>query len=240
MNPLLNAILLAATALAQAPPEFEVATMRRSASQTSPKSIQFTPGGQFTAHNVTVGELLPLVFQTRPGSIDHLPGWVESTRVDIMAKAASQTSEPELGLLLRTFFERDLNLKWHLETKPRDGYALVVTPGGSKLRNSAKSGPPLCQRGADSIDCTNLTTRDLAQRLPLWAPTEIDRTILDQTGLQGAHDFKLDWVAAKRIETSGGLTIFDALIKQLGLRLLPRKLPLPVVVIDKLDLPPAN
>ncbi len=240
MKLLLGLAVFAATALAQAPPEFEAATIRRSVSPTAEKAIQFTPGGQFTAHNVTVGEFVPLAFRTRPGSIENLPGWVETMRVDVGAKAPSQTGELELGLMLRTLFIRDLNLKWHMETRPRDGYALVLAPGRAKLQKAAAVGPPLCQRGRDLVECTNLTLADLAERLPLWAPAEIDRTILDQTGIQGTFDVRLEWVPLRSVDTTGGLTIFDALIKELGLRLVPRKLPLPVVVIDNLDLPPAN
>lgn len=219
----------------QTPPKFEVAEIRHSTTQSAPHAMDFTRAGQFTARNVTLSEFLPLVFQTRRESVERLPKWFETTRFDIVAKSPPQTSERELGLLLRALFVREFKMVWHIETKPQDGYALVITRNGSRLSPSTKPGPPLCTRGLDSLDCTNFTSTLLAERLSLLAPTEIDRTIVDETGLTGAFDFKLEWVAARRAEAEGGLSLFDALTKQLGLRLESRKLPLPAVAIDRAE-----
>jgi Protein of unknown function (DUF3738) len=61
--------------------------------------------------------------------------------------------------------------------------------------------------------------------------------VVDQTGLTGAFDFKLDWTPAPRTAAAPadplpGLNIFEAVETQLGLKLESRKLPLPVIVIE--------
>ncbi len=58
--------------------------------------------------------------------------------------------------------------------------------------------------------------------------------VVDQTGLQGAYDLKLNW-APRTLLDQGGLTMFDAVDKMLGLKLDSRKLPMTVVVIDHVE-----
>lgn len=54
-----------------------------------------------------------------------------------------------------------------------------------------------------------------------------------------AQDFTLDWVGRPNID-NGGLTMPDALDKQLGLKLEGRKITLPVLVIDHIERPSEN
>lgn len=79
------------------------------------------------------------------------------------------------------------------------------------------------------------------------------RTVLNQTGLTGNYDFKLRW-ARERLATQGpeepqgpvpsgdpdGPSLFTALQEQLGLKLIPTKGPVEVLVIDHIELPSAN
>jgi len=75
-----------------------------------------------------------------------------------------------------------------------------------------------------------MTTADLAERLP---NEEIDivRPVVDRTGITGTWDMKLDWAWDAQI-AGGGPAIFGALGQQLGLKLEPRKMALPILVID--------
>ena len=78
---------------------------------------------------------------------------------------------------------------------------------------------------------------------------EVDRLIVDETGLRGKYDFVLNGVAAGPAPTpdAGGPTsedaspsIFTLLREQLGLRLKPKKAPVQVLVIDHAEMPSAN
>jgi uncharacterized protein (TIGR03435 family) len=76
---------------------------------------------------------------------------------------------------------------------------------------------------------------DLALNLVGWSQGTIDRRVTDLTNLDGKYDFELVWTPPAIIEEKGGLTIFDALARQLGLNLEPRKVPMPVLVIDHVE-----
>jgi uncharacterized protein (TIGR03435 family) len=62
----------------------------------------------------------------------------------------------------------------------------------------------------------------------------LDRPVVDQTGLTGTFDFQFSWVSRALID-QGGLTVFDALEKQLGLKLEEKNLPVTYTVIDHIE-----
>ena len=70
--------------------------------------------------------------------------------------------------------------------------------------------------------------------------------VVDQTGLPGAYNFKLDWTPAVRAaarafpDAPEGRTLFEAVEAQLGLKLEEQKHPIPVLVIDKVNRTPSE
>jgi uncharacterized protein (TIGR03435 family) len=151
--------------------------------------------------------------------------------------------------MLRTLLEEEFKIVDHQEQKPTSVYALVVDKGGPKVQRSARPGDRFCKRiagGTDDPDakglspieagfiCTNMTMADFADLLPEMAPAYLDRLVVDSTGLKGAYDFKLVWVGAALID-QGGLTVFEAMEKQLGLKLEARRVPITVTVIDHIE-----
>jgi len=75
--------------------------------------------------------------------------------------------------------------------------------------------------------------------------SNVDRPVLDQTGLSGTYDFVMEFVpeptsgAPTNSDTSGA-TFLEALTEQLGLKLVPRKAPVDVIVLDHIEHPSAN
>ena len=69
--------------------------------------------------------------------------------------------------------------------------------------------------------------------------------IVDRTGLTGKYDFKLAWTP-ETVSTdatpadNANPTLFTALQEQLGLKLQPEKDPVPVIVIDHVEMPSEN
>jgi uncharacterized protein (TIGR03435 family) len=91
----------------------------------------------------------------------------------------------------------------------------------------------------------------LAERLPNFAAAYVRRPLLDLTGLAGAYDFQVFWTpktaltnAAVRASSEMAatpveeLTVFEAVDKQLGLKLEEQKHPVPVLMIDKVERTP--
>jgi uncharacterized protein (TIGR03435 family) len=88
-----------------------------------------------------------------------------------------------------------------------------------------------------------------------WAPGYFDRPVIDLTGIEGSFDFTLGWTGKQRIldgrnrpaaavpqggvavpsDPSGAITIFEAVERQLGLKVEAQKHPMPVLVIDHED-----
>jgi uncharacterized protein (TIGR03435 family) len=74
--------------------------------------------------------------------------------------------------------------------------------------------------------------------------SEVGRRVVDKTRLAGSYDMTLTWMPAMASATDAdavsGPTIFTALEEQLGLRLVPAKGPVPVLVIDSVEKPSDN
>jgi uncharacterized protein (TIGR03435 family) len=79
---------------------------------------------------------------------------------------------------------------------------------------------------------------DLAQILQF----RVDRPVVDQTGLKGRFDFKLQWTTddAQAPQPDAPPGLFTAIQEQIGLKLERVKAPADVLVIDHVQRPGAN
>ncbi len=80
----------------------------------------------------------------------------------------------------------------------------------------------------------------MARRRRSLAPAYFDRPIVDQTGISGTYDLTLQWTGRDQLDFLGGPTIFDAMIKQVGLKLEQRQVPLPAIAIQQVERPSAK
>jgi uncharacterized protein (TIGR03435 family) len=89
----------------------------------------------------------------------------------------------------------------------------------------------------------------LAEDLPAFGAAYIEHPVVDETGLKGGWDFTLNWTpphlthageAASENDPNGGLTIPEALEKELGLKLETKKRPMDVLVIDHVERMPTG
>ena len=72
------------------------------------------------------------------------------------------------------------------------------------------------------------------KQLAAWLSTQVDRKVVDKTGLRGGYDFTAEWAnggANPQSSDTGAPGVFTAL-RAFGLKLEPRKLPFEVLVID--------
>src|ERR1019366_544616 len=69
-----------------------------------------------------------------------------------------------------------------------------------------------------------------------------DGPITDLTGLQDAWDFDLKWTQRPLLAQAGadGISMADAIDKQLGLKLESRLLPTPVLIVDSVNQKPTG
>jgi len=70
---------------------------------------------------------------------------------------------------------------------------------------------------------------------------QVDRPVVDRTGLEGSFDFDLDFTPlAPATAATDAPSIFTALDEQLGLRLEPGRGPVDVLVIESVARPAAD
>ncbi len=128
-------------------------------------------------------------------------------------------------------------------------YVLMLGNSGPKLQateaavlSEQRCIPGEGDVGQKHIACHHITMAALADQLQEQSPRDFDAAVVDQTGLTGSFDFKLDWTPAARAGTDpgDGPTVFEAVASQLGLKLENRKLPLPVIVIDRVERVPVG
>jgi uncharacterized protein (TIGR03435 family) len=128
----------------------------------------------------------------------------------------------------------------------------MEAPAGGDGRGGPPPPPPPPPPGAAPTfpflvyNCHNMTMAKFADEIPGMAAAGQflgDNSVTDQTGLAGAWDFSFKYNFRVRANTAGVeiVTLFDAMEKQLGLKLEPGKVPLPVLVVDKAnETPTAN
>ena len=70
----------------------------------------------------------------------------------------------------------------------------------------------------------------------------LDRDVVDTTNLEGSWDFDLKWTARAALTAKGpdGISIFDAVDKQLGLKLELKDVPMPSLVVDHVNRNPTE
>jgi len=106
----------------------------------------------------------------------------------------------------------------------------------------------------------NTTMADFAEQLQYLAGGYVHSAVLDKTGLEGGYDFTLSFSPIQTIrpggggrggdapapnadnasDPSGGITLPDAIDKQLGLKLVQEKRPVQVLVIDHIEPKPTD
>jgi uncharacterized protein (TIGR03435 family) len=211
---------------------FEVASVRMS----PPGSNRFTSispagTGRFTATDVTLHTLIALAFGVSSNQISGGPNWLDSEEYDVSAKPEGDgaLSTEELRPLLRQLIEQRFKLATHREMKDSQGYALVVAKGGAKLQASkGGKGNSYILRGG--LRLQNMTVKTLAAMLS----RPVGRPVVDTTRIEGNYDITLEYAPDGAAE-SPLPSIFTALQEQLGLRLVAQRVPVEMVVIDRVE-----
>jgi uncharacterized protein (TIGR03435 family) len=243
-------------------PAFEAATVRPNTSSDTRRQIEVLPGGRFNAINMTLWQILSIAYPIDGKFRDEInltggPGWINSDRFDIVAKAEGSprldTNKPgstvtdvdrdaveRIRMMLRRFLAERFKLRLHHETRQLPLYELVMvkTDGGvgSELRKAAGNCGRECgsirRMGPNKVVGTEVSLGSLAHSMSDWA----GRTVVDRTGLTGPMDFSLTW-STENTPDSTAPSIFTAVEEQLGLKLVPARGPVDVLVVDAAERP---
>ncbi len=162
------------------------------------------------------------------------PAWLSEERYDITAKAADPTGTQQLRQMLQTLLANRLQLRIHRETKDLPVYALVVTKSGPKLHKAEPDSNTYMRGENGSFAFRGTSMPQFAEDLSTLR--QVDRPVLDRTGIPGVFDFNLKFGESndelKRALVAGdGPSIFTLIQEQLGLKLEARKGPVEMLVI---------
>ena len=229
-------------------PAFEVADV-----YLSPHSDFFPPflydgfqGDRYELHQATMLDLISTAYGLESDRVQGGPSWLEWDRFDVFAKAPPGTPPATLRRMLESLLRERFGLVVHTTTAPISLYELTVGKGKPKMKTSERMGTGICQfvSGKEKllpdlvpqihVSCQDVTTERFAQDLVRVARGYFDRPVLDSTGLKGAYDFDLSWTAPNLLAKAGadGLSIFDAVDRELGLNLALQMVPRPLLIVD--------
>jgi uncharacterized protein (TIGR03435 family) len=161
------------------------------------------------------------------------------------------------------FEDRPVNAYKLLTAKSKLKKADPTHRTGCKLANtqSALAGNPFGYLPGRTVTCQNITMAQFADQLQVFAQTYVHYPVSDGTGLDGAWDFTFTYspippaqLAGARgapppgapadapgaSDPVGGTSLFDAVEKQLGLKLEMQKHPYPILVIDHIEEKPTD
>jgi uncharacterized protein (TIGR03435 family) len=221
-------IVLAGSAAGQ--PAFDVASVKPDTSETGVSRLKIG-NGSVIIENVSLRRLISTAYGI-PDSRQYLlsgPDWLESEHFDISAKYNPAIKDDDVPPMLLSLLTERFKLAAHREARQISGYAMVIGRNGSKLKPAVSPQPGFLTL-AGHAEGTSVSMPDLADRLSR-ATFQLDRPVVDFTGLTGRYDLALDWAPTD--------PIFSAIEEQLGLKLEARKLPLEVLIVDHADKMPA-
>jgi len=221
------------------PKAFEVASIRPDQSEDRGSSSQnMTPGGRLVERNVSPKMLIVSAFGVAGFQIQGGPGWMDTDRYDIQAKADTpgQLSVDELKEPLQNLLADRFALKYHRETKELSEYSLVVAKTGPKLTLNTGDDHGSTEVHRQSGHVTIAVRKTSMVHCAMILAGQLGRTVVDNTGLTGEYDFTLEW-SPEPTPDSSDPSIIAALQEQLGLKLESTKGPVEVIVIDHLEKP---
>lgn len=213
-------------------------------------NIISTSGPMLSAEAVTVRDLVTYAYDLKGYQLSFAPPLptVAESYYDVVAKAQGEgvLTKAEFKQMLQTLLADRFNLKVHREMKEFPVYALVVGKNGPKFKESAPDATFVSNHGVNgrnqNMTLSKVTMQDVAQEIQGYFG--IARPILDQTGLTGTYDIRIEATPEFRIngnpDDSRALSVFVAVQQQLGLRLEPQKQPLEILVVDHVERPSGN
>lgn len=214
-----GAPLAVAQSLPSANTQFEVDSVKPNVSGDSRVAIGMQPGGRYVATNVSLRVLIMAAYRLQLFQVTGGPGWVDSERFDISAKASSVATPEQVSVMLRTLLTERFGLITHTESRDLSIFELVrehtdrlgpglkaATTDCEALRREARErapgqAPPSnslgncgMRVGAGTVTATGMPLSELIRLLAINS----GRTVRDETGLEGQFDFSLTWLQNRR------------------------------------------
>jgi uncharacterized protein (TIGR03435 family) len=244
------------------PTEFDVADIRPT--RPDAKEDFRMDNGRIDAKGILLKDLIQFAYNVEDDALKGADKWLDSERFDLVAKTAPTASPDTLRVMLRSLLAERFALKVHQDRQPVTVYALTAVK--PKLNNADPAERSTCrlsmENGERSYICQNVTLAQFTDKIRDVAGGYFEHPVVDLTGLTGHYDFTVTWAPRNRTlgrakppapgenasaagpaptgsDPNSELTIFEAVQRQMGLKLAVQKQPMPVVVIDHVNRTPS-
>jgi len=240
-------LLLAATTLAQAAPQFEAASVRRHVGYTNGMgslngrgSLKVT-SPQIQLDGYTLYGLLLCAYGLRDYQLSLgntiRPEDVLDTLYDVRAKAPGESipAVNDVRAMLRDLLGERFELKLRTETKEMPVYSLTSKKPltlSKGLGECILSERPAADGRNREMTFTHCPIERLTHKLQLLLDDH--RPVIDNTGLTGAYDFSIVAIPEYARRTSSESSDVSAIsaVLDLGLKLEARKSPIEVLIVE--------
>lgn len=245
---------------------YDVVSFKRDNPEKNARGVWFgmreTTDG-FVMQHFGVGILIFNAYHAENMQMSGAPGWLNSDRYMAEAKMSPEVIEAFNRLnpadqklarmhMLRQLVKDYLKLSVHTEKKEVPVYELQIAKGGSKLKEVTE--PALPDRGIMVTSRPGDPTKWIGRSTTVSSIqghliNDVGRPVFDKTGLIGRYDFVLAFARESATPTaasgdaplpSEAPDITTAIQEQLGLKLVPAKGMIDVIVIDHVERPATN
>ena len=247
---------------ADADPSFEVATIKPNPSGGNSMRGLNTNGHDFRVRNGSLADLMAFAYNVQVKQIVNAPSWIDQDRYDIDARQDQDglANEKQLRGMVRKLLEDRFALKVHHDKREMAAFVLSVGKGGPKLTESQIKGPlpGMGFRPVPSGVMMRINNGTMDELADFMQGTVFDRPMVNHTAIEGRYDISLTFTpddsefkgrpprlpstaAGADAETvEAAPNIFDAIEKQLGLKLTSEKTAVDAIVIDHVEKPSPN
>ncbi len=244
----ISTAMVRAQSTADERPRFDVVSVKPNKSGEVALSLDVQPSGRLVAGNIPLKQFVRAAYTLQLYQIANAPAWTESERFDITALTERGLGGPTVWspgkfapvqLMMQSVLADRFKMVAHMEPREAQTYALVVREGsGARLIAGQGACPPDCgmKIGAGSLSARNVPLAQFAELLSQLT----GRFVTDSTGLTGNFDLELRWTPDSQQGAGDAPSLFTAVQEQLGLRLEPRRAPIPMLVIDSIERPTAD
>jgi uncharacterized protein (TIGR03435 family) len=240
-----------------AQPEFEVASIKPAAPVTGHFQYHMTmkvDAARVDISNASLTDLLRTAYRVNSYQISG-PDWMAAQKFDVVAKLPSEAAQDHIPEMLQSLLAARFQLLAHHATQQRLVRALVAGKNGARLKESPAGAGAAWSRsmgpeGTMHLDTKNMSMPALVQLLASF----LDGLVVDATGLKGTYDVPLDFAAddLRNGATASGVALppdtpsdasgssIAASLQRLGLKLERRRMPIDIIVIDRLEKVPTG
>jgi uncharacterized protein (TIGR03435 family) len=248
-------LLGAGLALAQtngAGASFDAASIKPSAVLHGKGGGNFSTPGTLNVRNFSLKDLIEIAYAGNSRLLDSYQvvggtNWLDDAAFDVIGKAGTKATWPELQQMLQTLLRERFHLAVHRETRDISGYWLVIGKNGLKMERVPDS--DTLRAGSNYGNGEIIGVRQPMAQLARNLSAYIHVPVIDKTDLKGRYNFSLRWASDEPPATpDNGVILSPELerpslfgaIQELGLRLERHAVPLEIIVVEHAEKPAEN